>query len=81
MNDVVVTALISGLCVAIPSIVATVFTNSKHQELIEYKIDQLEKKVDKHNSVIERTYDLERTVQTLEDKLSDLSERIKGAHF
>ena len=81
MNDVVITALISGLCVAIPSIVATVFTNSKHQELIEYKIDQLEKKVDKHNSVIERTYDLERTVQTLEDKLSDLSERLKGAHF
>ena len=81
MTEVIVTSLISGLCVAVPSIVATVVTNSKHQGLIDYKIDQLDKKVDKHNIVIERTYELEQTVKNLEDKVSDISDRLKGAHI
>lgn len=81
MTEVIVTSLISGLCVAVPAIVATVVTNSKHQSLIDYKIDQLEKKVDKHNSVIERTYELEQTVKNLEDNVSDISDQLKGAHI
>lgn len=81
MTEVIVTSLISGLCVAVPAIVATVVTNSKHQGLIDYKIDQLDKKVDKHNSVIERTYELEQTVKNLEDKVYDISDRLKGAHI
>lgn len=81
MTEVIVTSLISGLCVAVPAIVATVVTNSKHQGLIDYKIDQLDKKVDKHNSVIERTYELEQTVKNLKDKVSDISDRLKGAHI
>lgn len=81
MTDVIITALISGLCVAVPSIVATVMSNSKHQELIEYKIGQLEQKVDKHNNVIERTYTLEHAVEALEDQVHDLSDRLKGAHI
>lgn len=35
-------------------------------KLTNYRIEQLEKKVDKHNSVIERTFKLEEKVEHLE---------------
>lgn len=37
-------------------------------KLTNYRIEQLEKKVDKHNTVIERTYRLEERVDNLEEK-------------
>lgn len=60
------------LLVAIPSlislagiIITAIITNS----LVSYRVGQLEKKVDKHNSVIERTYSLESKVEMLEKEI------------
>ena len=50
---------------------AGIAVNSK---LTSYRIEQLEKKVDKHNSVIERTYKLEEREKALEDKVEHLEE-------
>lgn len=38
-------------------------------KLINYRLQQLEKKVDKHNSVVERTYELEKRMSTLETEV------------
>ena len=56
----VVTALLSFLGVYI--------SNRKSAALMEYRIQQLEQKVDRHNQVIERTYKLEQRVDDLEKK-------------
>ncbi len=40
--------------------------------LSNYRIEQLEKKVDKHNSIVERTYVLEGQVQELQHDIRDL---------
>ena len=69
MESTVITALISGLFVAIPSLYATVSSNRKSQALLEYKIEELDKKVEKHNNIIERTYALEDEVHILEEKM------------
>lgn len=50
--------------------------NSESQALIAYRLEQLEKKVDKHNTMIERTYDLERRADVLEEKMSVANHRI-----
>ena len=55
-----VTALLSFLGVYI--------SNRKSAALMEYRIQQLEQKVDRHNQVIERTYKLEQRVDDLEKK-------------
>lgn len=54
--------------------------------LTQYRLEQLEKKVDKHNSVIERTFRLEERCSVLEEdarvsshRLSDLEGYHKGA--
>lgn len=52
------------------------------QATIEIRLDNLEKKQDKHNSIIERTYELERQVAVLdnrekvsENRLADLEKK------
>lgn len=44
-------------------------------KLTNYRIEQLEKKVEKHNSVVERTYKLEGEVRELQHEMKDLKER------
>ena len=50
-----------------------IFVNSK---LTAYRIEQLEKKQDKHNAVIERTYRLEEAVMLHEEKIKVANHRI-----
>ena len=67
MNNIV-TALISGLCVAIPSLIATITTAKKNQDLLNNKIDSLTEHVNKHNNLIDRMYKIENRVTLLEEK-------------
>lgn len=63
----IVIALISGLCVAIPSILATWSSNKKTTALITYRLDILEKKVNEHNNWALRIQHLEDEVKFLTD--------------
>lgn len=62
----VIIALISGLCVGVPSVIATLSSNKKTTTLITYRIEQLEDKTEKHNQVMERQFKLEQRVEDLE---------------
>lgn len=52
---------------------AGVFVSAK---LTAYRIEQLEKKVDKHNTVIERTYKLEETQAVIQEQIKVANHRI-----
>ena len=43
-------------------------SNRKSAAVMEYRIKQLEIKVDKHNNVIERTYKLEQEVKDMKEQ-------------
>lgn len=43
-------------------------------KLTTYRIEQLERKVEKHNSVVERTFKLEGEVRELQHEVLDLKE-------
>lgn len=70
MNEIVV-SIISGLCVAIPSVLTTITTNKKNKDLTIYRIDKLEEKVDKHNSVIERTFKIEEDIKNIKEDIEE----------
>lgn len=61
-------AIISGLCVAIPSIITTVSANKRSNDLVLYRIEELAKKVHEHNQLIDRMYKVENRVTILEEK-------------
>lgn len=45
-------------------------------KLTNYRIEQLEKKVDKHNTVVERTYKLEQDFCLIDEKMRVANHRI-----
>lgn len=50
-------------------------TEKKHSEtiaLIEYRLNELSDRVDKHNQLIERTYELEKRADIADEKIKHL---------
>ena len=54
--------------------VAGIFINTK---LSNYRIEQLEKKVDKHNNLIERMFKAEENINILDEKIKVANHRIE----
>ena len=52
---------------------AGILINTK---LSNYRIEQLEKKVDKHNNLIERTYKLEQHDAVIDEEIKEANHRI-----
>ncbi len=65
-------AVISGLCVAVPSVMATISSNKRNNDLVLYRIGELEKKQQKHNNLIERMYKAEEKIALLENDMSEV---------
>ena len=66
--ETIITAIISGLCVAVPSIIATITANKRDNNLVLYRINELDQKVHEHNNLIDRMYKVENRVTLLEEK-------------
>ena len=72
MSDAIIVALLSFAGTLIGAYVA----NRKSAAIMEYRLQQLEKKVDKHNTVIERTYALEKRADVMDEKIKVANNRI-----
>ena len=77
METAIITALISGGSAAIAAIIVAAIQHRKTVAILEYRLGQLEEKVDKHNNVIERTYELEARADVQEEKLKVANNRIR----
>lgn len=65
-------AIISGLCVAIPSIIATISTNKKNNDLVIYRINELDNKVQKYNNLKDRMFEAEKKIALIENDVKDI---------
>lgn len=72
MSDVVIVAIIS-LIGTLGGTFGGILTSSK---LTNYRIEQLEKKVEEHNNVVKRTYKLEEEQKVEEEKIKVINHRI-----
>ena len=70
MTESVVVALLSLLGTLGGSFAGIITSN----RLVNYRLQQLEKRVSKHNSLVERTYALEGRMNEAEHALRDLKE-------
>lgn len=76
-------AIITGAVGIAVCMINNIFQQKKADEqhnatitLIEYKLEQLTKQVEKHNGVVERLYEVERKLDVDEEKLSVANHRI-----
>lgn len=70
-----------GIIIAVLSLLGTLagayLTNRKSSAMIAYRLEKLEEKVDKHNSVIERTFKLEEQAALIEERIKVANHRIE----
>ena len=60
-------SIVVALITALGALCGTYIANRKSAALMEYRLEQLEKKVDKHNNLVERMYHIEERVTVLEE--------------
>lgn len=70
----IIVAVITGLF----ALAGTYLANRKSAALVEYRLGELEKKVDKQNGVEERTYALEQAKEVQDEKIKTINHRIDG---
>lgn len=75
MSDAIIVALIGGICTAIPSLIATVVINNKSIAVMQYKIEDLTKKVENHNNVVERMAVAENSIKSAHRRIDDLVDK------
>ena len=68
MNDAIIVALLGFA----GTLLGSLFGVLAAQKLTQYRLAQLEDKVEKHNNLIDRTYKLEGRMDTVEGEIKDL---------
>ncbi|WP_321973191.1 hypothetical protein [Paratractidigestivibacter sp.] len=67
----VLVALIGGAV----TLAGVVVSNSRSRAVLEQKVDELSRRVEKHNCLVERTYRLERDMALVRRDVESLEER------
>ena len=73
MNDAVIVALITGAVMLLGNIITAYYQNQK----TIYRIEQLEKKQDKHNQLQERMLAAEKDIKHIYYEIDELKEGVK----
>ena len=73
IDNTVVVALLSLFGTLIGSFAGILTAN----KLTNYRLSQLEKKVDKHNHAIERMYELEKHEEITEEQIKSIDKRVE----
>lgn len=72
MSTEIIVAVLSLIGTAVGSLAGILTAN----KMMMYRIEQLEKKVEKHNNLIERTFKIEEGVAILDEKIRVANHRI-----
>ena len=74
MSETIIVAILSLVGTLAGSLLGIIAAN----KLVVYRIEQLEKKVEKHNNVLERVYDLEKSEAVIKEEIKVANYRIDG---
>ncbi|MCD7753201.1 MAG: hemolysin XhlA family protein [Clostridiales bacterium] len=84
MSETIIASLISGIVALAVCMINNAFQQSAQRKqadkttaLITYRLEELEKKVGKHNEVIERTYKLEQHEAVMDEQIKVANHRIE----
>ena len=69
--DTIIVALITLVGTIGSGVLSVVISNN----LIKYRVEQLEKKVDKHNNLIDRMYKAESSIKLIQEEIDNLENK------
>ena len=68
----IIVACITGVV----TLIGVILSNPKSRDVIEVKLDALTEKVEKHNQVLERTYQLEQDMAVAKNDIEQLQRKV-----
>lgn len=71
------TSIIVAVVTALGSFAGVYFANRKNQALVLYRLEQLERSVNRHNQVVERVYKLEERAEVVDERIKVVNHRIE----
>ena len=75
--ETIISSCISAAVTLIVCLISNYSQSEKTRALMEYKLEELTKRVDKHNNVVERTYILEKEMEVQEEQIKVANHRIQ----
>ena len=78
MSETIIVALITGGLALLGTLGGSYLANRKSAALIAYRLEELERKVQAHNNLVERRYQVEERTELQEEKLKTANYRIKA---
>lgn len=75
--ETIISACISAGVTLIVCLISNRGQQEKTRALMEYKLDELTKRVDKHNNVVERTYIIEEKMKVANHRIDDLERKVE----
>lgn len=76
MSETIIVALITGGLALFGTLSGSYLANRKSAALIAYRLEQLEQKVQAHNNLVERMYQVEERTELQEEKIKVANHRI-----
>ena len=84
----IIVALISGICVAVPTIVATISSNKAHDQVVDERlknmseqISHVDTKIDKYSDsqdkIVERLVVVEQSTKSAHHRIDDVVDQLK----
>ena len=74
--ETVIAAAITGIVTLGVCLVNNHYQAKETRNLIEYKLEELTRRVDKHNNVVERMYKLEQSSAVMDEQIKVANHRI-----
>ena len=75
--ETILAAVISGAVTLVVCLVNNHAQAEKTRALLDYRLSELEKKVDKHNHLVERTFRLEGDMEVVHEQIKVANHRIE----
>lgn len=79
MTEAIITGVVAIIVCMLNNLYQSRAVKTQHEKtiaLIDYKLEELTKRVDKHNNVVERVYDLEQQAEVNEERIKVANHRI-----
>ncbi len=75
--ETILAAVISGAVTMVVCLLNNHAQAEKTRALLDYRLSELEKKVDKHNHIVERTFRLEGDMEVVHEQIKVANHRIE----
>lgn len=79
MTEAIITGIVAIVVCMLNNIYQSRAVKNQHEKtiaLIDYKLEELTKRVDKHNNVVERVYELGQKLEVQEERIRVANHRI-----